>query len=60
VNILAFVNEPPLGAALQINAYKNFGLFSLLLLLSLGYLRLLGLVKELRPLFVRRKLFVGG
>src|ERR1700674_3925980 len=43
-----------------INAYKNSDCFSLLLLLSLGQLRLLGLVKKLRPLFVCRKLLVGG
>src|SRR4030081_1876712 len=32
---------------------------SLLLLLTLGHLRLLGLVKKLGPLFVCRKLLVG-
>src|ERR1035441_8792468 len=36
-----------------------FVLTSLLLLLSIGQVQLLGLVKKLGPLFVRRKLLVG-
>src|SRR5208282_6595392 len=45
--------------ATWINAYKALWTLSLLLLLSIGQPRLLGLVKKLGPLFVRPKLLVG-